>query len=170
MIIRRTLFLAVAVTALACGTSKGPSSTSISPSTNVPGVWLEAIRSCVCSSPLMATPECSAADCTEANTLVLNANGVGETLILRWSDVQGTFSAVGGSGAVLGSHWRLLAGDNPQLAQTFDATKTTFITGVQCTAAHLVRTDKDTYQRAPDSLDKAVLGAGTSRWTAIAYR
>ncbi len=130
----------------------------------VQGVWLEGDDACLCSQPLFTTPECSAPDCRESNTLVLKSDGTSKTLILRWSDARGTTSAAGGSGAVLRGQWNLVNGNAPRLVQTFDATHTSYETRVACTQTQLVRMEKNTYDRANDVLARAVESADNGSW------
>lgn len=167
------LFALVLASLVACSSSKSPApgpNAQIDLATCVPGVWLDTSHSCTCVG-LFATAECGAADCLEANALVLAADGTSSDLILRRSASRATFSAVGGSGAVLAGHWTLTTGAQPTLSQTFDATKTSYESGVECSSSRLVRVGKSGYDRAPSPLAKAVLAPKTANtWKETAYQ
>lgn len=163
----------VLATLAACSSKKAPAPSpnpQIDLATCVVDVWLDGAHSCTCSG-LLATAECGAADCLEANALVLSTDGTSSDLILHWSNSRATCSAVGGAGAVLNGHWTLVSGGQPKLIQAFDATKTSYETGVECSSSRLVRAGKSAYDRASSSLAKAVLSARTANtWKESAYQ
>lgn len=164
---RNLLALLVAVLAFTACVSKRESP-PIDITACVPGVWLDG--DVTCATCIVSTPECSAPDCKESNALVLAADGTSRNLILRRSDSRTTFSSVGGMPAVLLGRWSLTTQGTPRLVQTFDATKQSYDTGVQCTQERLTRVGTTTsYARAAPALANAVLGANGS-WTAISYR
>jgi hypothetical protein len=157
---------------MACGTTKVPAPVKppVDLASCVPDVWLEGSDPCACGSALVTTPECSAADCRESNTLVLRGDGRSQSLILRWSETSGTLSAVGGATAILDAHWTLVTGADPHLVETFDATKTMYDTGVTCSETKLVRINKSTYDRGAPAFGKAVLLADGSTWQGRSYK
>lgn len=157
----------------ACGPSSTTKPEDVPPlATCVPGVWLSTSAACAneCAIASLKTAECDAPDCIQATSIVLRADGTSADVTLRRSDSMRSFSAVGGAGGVLDGHWSLKEGSAPELAQTFDATKTSYTTGVSCTSTRLVRIGGAGFTRASTSLAAGVPSTNTGNWTQIPYR
>jgi len=179
------------VMAAACGTGsdgeQGPDAPSTTSATTDPaeleqcaiGVWLKYAHDCACwpddpDSPLN-TPECAASDCIQGSVMVLGAGGQLLGFTMRRSPSQGRFSSVGsGAGMPPSDEGTWEISDTAQLVIAH-AGCDQVASPALCTDDRLERLATGTlpavgYDRAPDGLADAVLGAwGSGVWLDVPY-
>lgn len=148
---------------IACGRSEDNQADMASVRACSTGAWTRAEHACTCPTGfILNSPECGAADCREANAVVLREDGTSFDFAYRYSQKSGTLSVVGGAGGVSEGKWSITS--DLRLVQRFGAKS--YETPVTCGGDSLVRTSA-VYARLAPSRSTSVAQAVESRWSTV---